>query len=357
MLGHLSKRSVASRILHVNHHSSAPTLKVTIFGASSQIAHSISEPLGKLQSQIFFPVRTSDKWVDHLKVSTVYKNISIRGYIDYDDPDIFDRLIEDSNVVINLTGAHKYIKDPEVVYDSNVTFSRRLAQAVARNPDVLRLIHFSAVGADPDSNSNWLRTKWIGEQEVKAAFPGATVFRPATIFGEFDNFVMRIGLLQSWLGFVPVIDDAKELRQPIYGHDLGTAVMNALKMPETVGKTYELGGPHVYSMKEICEIVYNKIGKPPVLRSIPYKTASRFFSYFPHAHGFTRFMSIHDVHESKIDLVVSEDALKISDLYVKPVSFSQNLKRILVDYVAKTDLTGDEQEHGWYNGHDRHYEP
>ena len=86
---------------------------------------------------------------------------------------------------------------------------------------------------------------------------------------------MKLAFLHRWLGYIPVIDGATEKRQPIHYHDLGLCVINALKMPETAGKTFEIGGPQVYTQKEICEIIYNKMGFPPILKSIPYKKAHK----------------------------------------------------------------------------------
>ena len=351
------QRRFATKILHVNDPTSSPQIRVTIFGANSQVSPSLGNLFGYLGAQISFPTRTNAKWVDHLKPSAAYKQIAIPHMIDYKDPDIFDKLIDNSNVVVNLIGANQYLRNYDLLYDGNVTIPKKIAEACARNKDVLRLIHFSAVGADPNSVSSRLKTKWIGEQEVRAAYPEATIFRPTTIFGDFDNFILKYGLLFRWFGFIPVIDHATELRQPIHYHDLGLCTINALKMPHTAGKTYELGGPHVYSMKEIYEMIFNKIGYPPVLKSIPYKTAHKLLTWVPHVHGFTRHMSLNDVQESTLDLVVGKDALGIEKLYVKPLSLPQNMMRLLSDYQARIEHTNDELEHGWAGGNDRYFDP
>lgn len=353
----LLHRKIASKILHVNDPSSSSKLRVVIFGGNSQLAPSLGNLLGYLGAQITYPTRTSAKWIDHLKTTVSYKNVAIPQFIDYKDPNIIDRLIANNNVVISLVGANQYLKDDDLIYEGNVTIPKRIAEACARSSDVVRFIHFSAAGADPSSISSRLRTKWIGEQEVKAACPEATVIRPTTIFGEGDNFVMRLAFLQRWLGFIPVIGDAKELRQPIHYHDVGLATVNALKIPESIGKTYELGGPYVYSMKETLEIIYDKLGIPPRIKSYTFDGAHKLFTKVPHVHAFTRHMSLNLVRESKINIVVGKDALGIDKLFVKPLTFPQNLQRILADYQAKTNLTLEEAEHGWNGGNDRHFSP
>ena len=153
------QRRFATKILHVNDPSSSPKIRVTIFGASSQLSPSLGNLFGDLGAQISFPTRTSAKWVDHLKACVAYKNIAIPEYINYSDPNIIEKLIENSNVVVNLIGANQYHKNYDLIYEGNVTIPKRIAEACAKNSDVLRLIHFSAIGADPNSVSTRLSTK------------------------------------------------------------------------------------------------------------------------------------------------------------------------------------------------------
>lgn len=74
----------------------------------------------------------------------------------------------------------------------------------------------------------------------------------------YDNY-------KFFYNYVLVPDDCEAKRQPIFVGDVAQAVLNALKMKETAGKTYELGGPHVLSNLQIYEILYNNMGRPPRL--------------------------------------------------------------------------------------------
>lgn len=356
-ISRLSRR-IATSPLYVNaDNSSGINLHVVIFGGSSQLAPTIATNLAALGARFTYPVRTSGKWVDHLKPITNFRQTFISQYIDFKDPDIIPRLIKGNNIVINLIGGPSHIKDYALLYEANVTLAKRIAEACAASSDVKRLIHFSAVGADPHSPSTRLSTKWMGEQEVLTAFPSATIIRPCTIFGDLDNFLLRLGTMTQMFDCIPIVGDGSELRQPIYYQDIGKCVANILKLGETAGQTYELGGPHVYPYIEIIEMMYNKIRKLPNVKSIPYSTAHRFMRWLPHHHGTTRWMSLNDVQESQMNLTVRPGAKSIEDLYVQPLSMAQMMKYILTDYVSKTDLTADEHEHGWHTGHDREYEP
>ena len=124
----------------------------------------------------------------------------------------------------------------------NINIARRIAEACQRNPGVKRLIHFSACGASADSPSMDWQTKFYGEQEVLDAFPNATVFRPATVYGRNDKFTRTWWTQRDYLyNFNVVTDDCTSKRQPIYVHDVAQCVLNALKLEETAGRTYELG--------------------------------------------------------------------------------------------------------------------
>jgi hypothetical protein len=74
-----------------------------------------------------------------------------------------------------------------------------------------------------------------------------TIFRPCPVFGLNDNFasIIRGQINFFWNKFVPVYDDCLTKKQPIRDNDIAKCVLNALKLEESKGKTYELGGPHV----------------------------------------------------------------------------------------------------------------
>lgn len=111
------------------------------------------------------------------------------------------------------------------------------------------MIHFSSAAADPNSPSLDFQTKYEGERAVKAAFPNVTILRPTHVFGIDDYFtsIVRRQATFFFNRFVFVYDDCSTLKQPIRDHDVSRCVLNALKLDETKGKTYDLGGPHVLS--------------------------------------------------------------------------------------------------------------
>lgn len=105
---------------------------------------------------------------------------------DFSNEKEIEHVIRDQNVVVNCIGSKVYSKRESDFEESNIRVPLAIARVAARNPNVKRMIHVSAAGADPNSHSMRLRTKWIGEQEVKAAFPDVTIIRPTYMFNSVD---------------------------------------------------------------------------------------------------------------------------------------------------------------------------
>ena len=178
--------------------------------------------------------------------------------MNYKDQDQIERMVKNSNVVVNLLGPRHKLKKKEDFEFINIEVAERIAKACAKH-GVHRLIHFSAAGADPNSPSLDFQTKYEAEQIVKKAFPNVTIMRPCPVFGLNDNFasLVRGQLNFFWNKFIIVYDDSTTKKQPIKENDVAKCVLNALKLEESKGQTYELGGPHVLSMLEVYEIIFN----------------------------------------------------------------------------------------------------
>jgi NADH dehydrogenase (ubiquinone) 1 alpha subcomplex subunit 9 len=220
-------------------------IRATIFGATGFMGPYIGSAIGYIGSDLIFPHDHRflyDDEVKELKLCAGTGQSYLVRDMDFDDLKMIDRVIANSNVVINLLGPRKKVKNIKEFEYINRTVPRRIAQACARNPNVIRYLQFSAVGADVKSQSMDFRTKALGEQDVMEAFPNTTIIRPTTVYGPNDYF-MRLWLAQKnfFYNFNVVFDDCKAKRQPIFVTDVAMATLNALKMHETCGKTYELG--------------------------------------------------------------------------------------------------------------------
>ena len=220
-------------------------IRATIFGATGFIGPYVGSALGYIGSDLIFPHchhYIYDDDVKELKLCAGTGQSFLVRHMNFEDLKMIDRVIANSNVVINLLGPMKSAKNLREFEYINAIIPRRIAQACQKNPNIIRLVHFSECGADLRSPSLDLRSKALGEQEVMEAFPNATIIRPATVYGPNDYF-MRLWLMQKnfFYNFNVVTDDCKAKRQPILVTDVAASVLNTLKLHETCGKTYEIG--------------------------------------------------------------------------------------------------------------------
>ncbi len=116
-------------------------------------------------------------------------------------------------------------------------------------------MHISAIGAAADSPSAYARSKAAGEAALLAAFPAATILRPSIVFGPEDSFFNRFAAMAAIIPCVfPVVSGATRF-QPVHVADVADAVMAALEREDTAGRIYELGGPRVWTMRELMAFV------------------------------------------------------------------------------------------------------
>jgi uncharacterized protein YbjT (DUF2867 family) len=183
--------------------------------------------------------------------------------VDIRDPAAVSAAVRGSDAVINLVGILK--GDFDAIH---VAGARNVAQAAAA-AGAASMVHVSAIGADPESESAYGRSKGEGEAAVRSAFPEATILRPSVLFGREDNFINRFAGLARLAPVLPVISGGTRF-QPVYAADVGRAVTAAaLDSRAHGGKTYELGGPQVLSMRELMEWVCETTGRGRPLLDIP----------------------------------------------------------------------------------------
>jgi NADH dehydrogenase len=177
-------------------------------------------------------------------------------------PETIARTVEGADAVINLVGTFK--GNLELAH---VDGAGRLASA-AKAAGAEALVHVSAIGADINSPSEYGRTKGRGEQAVRAVFPKATIIRPSIVFGPEDDFTNRFAGLAG-LPILPVIAPRSRF-QPVFVRDLARAIAAAALDPKAHGgKTYELAGREVLTMRELNARISEMAGRRPDLVDVP----------------------------------------------------------------------------------------
>jgi uncharacterized protein YbjT (DUF2867 family) len=233
---------------------------VTVFGGAGFVGRYVCEAL--FRSGIRVRVASRDPRNDYF-----LQPLAQVGQFGFEKADITDldsvrNAVKSATAVVNLCGAFgRNMRQVHVEGARNVGTAAREAGARA-------LVHVSAVGADPKSESNYGRTKAEGELAIRDAFPEATIIRPSLVFGPEDDLTNRFAAMAR-LPFLPVIASKRNF-QPVYVRDLGRAIaMAALDPKRFGGNTYEIGGPQVMSMAELHRTILEITGQRPEVVHIP----------------------------------------------------------------------------------------
>lgn len=227
--------------------------------------------------------------------------------------DAVARAVVEAHLVVNLVG---------ILFERRAGDFQRLqaegAGRVARvsaAQGVERLVHVSAIGADPASPSAYGRTKAEGEAAVRAAFPSATILRPSIVFGPEDGFFNRFAGLTRVLPFMPVI--AGDTRfQPVYVGDVADAVLAAAERDDAPGRTYELAGPRTATFRELLRYILETTGHRRPLVDIPMGLArlqARLGEFLP-----TPPLTRDQLLMLQRDNVQASGALGLADLGIQP---------------------------------------
>jgi len=221
--------------------SSVSGIRATIFGAGSRaLGHQIVFRLGPIGAQCILPYRDDGHQV---KICRMAGDLGQIVPIKYQirDKDSVMRSLEGSNVAINLLTSWRETKNFSY-HDIHVNSTHMIAKC-AYELGVDRFIYISAVNAAEDSPSEYLRTKWLGEQIVREYYPEATILRPSIMYGKFDKFTQRMGTRWKMWMRMPYVIGPDAMVQPVSTDDVSLAVLKSVVDPlATAGKTFELYG-------------------------------------------------------------------------------------------------------------------
>jgi NADH dehydrogenase len=243
---------------------------------------------------------------------------------------------DDASVAAAVDGADAVINLVGILYESgrqnfdavHRDGADRIARASA-SAGVAQLVHVSAIGADPRAASDYARSKGEGEQAVQAAFDKAVILRPSIMFGPDDDFFNRFAALARIAPVLPLIGGGDARFQPAYVCDVADAVVAALTNPDTAGRTYELGGPQIYSFRQLLELLLMVIDRKRLLVPVPFwaAMAKAYFLEFLPVPPLTR----DQVRLLRRDNVVTEGVAGFADFGISPTA----LEVILPTYLSR----------------------
>ncbi|EKN00661.1 MULTISPECIES: complex I NDUFA9 subunit family protein [unclassified Acidocella] len=295
----------------------------TVFGASGFLGRHIVQRL----AEAGYRVRAAVRDVEGAKFLKPMGDVGqvVPLYAPVSDEAACMRAIEGAQIVINLAGilAESRTGDFGRTHAQGAGRVARLAYAAGA-----RLVHVSAIGANPASASSYARSKGEGEQAVRAAHPRAAILRPSIVFGPQDEFFNRFAKMAVVSPILPVVYGETKF-QPVFVGDVADAAMLAL-YPQAEGQIFELGGPEQKSFRALMRQMLDIIDRDCWIWDMPVGLA-RLIASLPMA-GLTGDQII----LLASDNVVAPGALGFETLGIAP----KRLDLILPGYLQRYRATG-----------------
>ena len=274
---------------------------VTVFGGSGFLGRHVVRALARAGYRIRPAVRRPDL-AGHLQpLGRVGQIHAVQANLRY--PASVQAAVHGADVVINLVGI-LFERGKQRFEAVQAEGAHAVAQAAAAAG--ARLVHVSALGADPESSALYARSKAQGEAAVLATVPGATIMRPSIVFGPEDDFFNRFASLARLSPALPLIGGGETKFQPVFVGDVAQAIARAVGGRAKDGTIYELGGPGVKSFRELMQYVLAVTERRRLLVPLPFglaKLQAQFLQYLP-----TPLLTPDQVELLRADNVVSQAA-------------------------------------------------
>ena len=219
--------------------------RVLVLGGSGFVGRHVCEQLARLGWHITVPTRRA---VNAASVQSL-PGLTVIEASEHSEADLA-RLMPGHDAVVNLVAV---LHGSEERFENvHVDLPGKIASAM-KKAGVQRLVHVSALGADPQGPSMYQRSKARGETVLHNAGLDLTILRPSVIFGAEDKFLNLFADLQSVAPFMPLAGSGTRF-QPVWVADVARAVAVCLQKPDTIGQTYELCGPDVLTLGELVKL-------------------------------------------------------------------------------------------------------
>jgi NADH dehydrogenase len=253
---------------------------ICVFGGTGFLGRGLVRRLAAEGATLRIAVRSPDRARSVLRAADLDRVTVLRA--DVRDPASVAAAVAGVDAVVNAVSA--YVEKPGVTFASvHEQGARTLAQEAAA-AGVARLVLVSGIGADPQSKSPYIRARGRGELVVRQAFPGATIVRPSAMFGPGDALFGTLADIARLLPVVPLIGGGRARLQPVYVEDVAEGIVRMLADRESAGRTYELAGPGVYTLRELVGFALRLIDKRRLLVPVPFAVAeiqARLFELLP----------------------------------------------------------------------------
>lgn len=244
---------------------SAGSELVAVVGGTGFLGRRIVEQL-LLQGS---PVRIVSRHPEHARQNFATRHKALEFCAaDIVDEGAISTAIEGAGGVVNAVSL--YVERGAATFHAvHVEGAARLAR-LCRQAKVKHLVQVSGIGADPNSDSRYIRARGQGEIAVHEAFIGATVIRPAVMFGPDDAFLTTLVQLVKRLPVFPLFGRGKTRLQPVFVKDVAAAIICLLRNSGQVRQAYETGGPQIYTYRTLVEEIAAALSVRRLLVPFPF---------------------------------------------------------------------------------------
>jgi len=219
---------------------------VCVIGGGGFVGRHICHQLAARGYRVCVPTRDPERAKQLILLPTVEVVAA-----DVHDAAALSRVVRGADAVINLVGVLHEGRGRASFREAHVGLPRKIIAACRQN-GVRRLLHMSALNAGAGAPSAYLRSKGEAEAIVRESGLEVTLFRPSVVFGRDDTFLNLFAMLLKLLPVV-VLASPNARFQPVFVEDVAAAFVKSLEDIGSFGKSYDLCGPRVYTLRELVE--------------------------------------------------------------------------------------------------------
>ena len=314
--------------------------QVTVFGGSGFIGRAVVRALAHQGYLVRVAARRIELAEPVKTAGDVGQVMLMRANVRF--PQSVADAIAGSQAVVNAVGI-PFQRGRQTYQAVHAEGARTIAQT-AKAVGVQRLIHISGIGADNRSSKNrYIQSKVAAEDAIVGAFDGATILRNSVVFGPNDVMFNRLADIARKAPLFPLIGNGSAKVQPVFVGDVGKAVAAALARPDTAKSVFELGGPRVYTYRELAQLVLLEIDrkKPIIGTPAAVMKIAAFFAQQVAILGFIPPLTVDQVELMLHDNVVRPGALGLGALGIQATA----AEVILPTYLDRFRLGGRYNQH------------
>ncbi len=228
-------------------------MRIVIVGGSGFLGHHTAQALSRAGHEQVVLTRQPSR-CGRLRL---VPGLSVRG-ADVHDHATLARHFEGADAVVSMAGIlNESARDGSGFRRVHVELVAGIIEACGA-AGVPRVVHVSALGAG-QGDSHYQRSKGEAESLLANSDLDVTLLRPSVIFGTGDSFFNRFAALLRLAPVLPLACPDSKL-QPVWARDVGNAMALAFERPSASGAAWELGGPTVYTLKELVEWTARTLG-------------------------------------------------------------------------------------------------